>query len=330
MYYGRAPGAAADLCGGLGGGAGAGGRLLRAIAHFEFRVAPGRQFDRTYSFQVGSEVLALGTLAEPARASEARGKRWAAAVDATRLQTYMRPGMATRFRLDNVLSNTYNVPLWAAVTLQVFYTPPPPAAAAPSPPAVAGVGGAPASGAVAGGGTKRRQKQQGQRGAGAADGDGAGDACSSAATPPLTAAADVPDELFPLVPEAAPGVPASDSLATLAGAGDADANTSLAWPRAAFALPAALSEAGDVYRAQLVVTPKANGCEEFWAMNPSGRLTNSTCGSVSTGEPYREVRVYVDGEVAGLSPVPYTMYTVRPLLSPLWWCVRACTGLHPL
>lgn len=28
-------------------------------------------------------------------------------------------------------------------------------------------------------------------------------------------------------------------------------------------------------------------------MNPSGNLTNSTCGGVSTGEPYREVCLVV-------------------------------------
>lgn len=43
------------------------------------------------------------------------------------------------------------------------------------------------------------------------------------------------------------------------------------------------------YRAQLLVTPKADACEEFWAMNPSGAATNSSCGGLTTGEPYREV-----------------------------------------
>jgi hypothetical protein len=62
------------------------------------------------------------------------------------------------------------------------------------------------------------------------------------------------------------------------------------WPRATFRLPADLSALGNIYRAQLLVTPKADACEEFWAMNPSGAATNSSCGGFSTGEPYREVR----------------------------------------
>jgi hypothetical protein len=63
------------------------------------------------------------------------------------------------------------------------------------------------------------------------------------------------------------------------------------WPSISFQLPAVLSEPGNIYRAQLLVTPKADACEEFWAMNPSGRGTNNTCGGISTGEPYREVCV---------------------------------------
>lgn len=62
------------------------------------------------------------------------------------------------------------------------------------------------------------------------------------------------------------------------------------WPRATFRLPSDLSAPGNIYRAQLLVTPKADACEEFWAMNPSGAATNSSCGGLSTGEPYREVR----------------------------------------
>lgn len=62
------------------------------------------------------------------------------------------------------------------------------------------------------------------------------------------------------------------------------------WPQATFQLPTALSAPGNIYRAQLLVTPKADACEEFWAMNPSGPATNNTCGGLSTGEPYREVR----------------------------------------
>ena len=37
------------------------------------------------------------------------------------------------------------------------------------------------------------------------------------------------------------------------------------------------------------MTPRADSCEEFWALNPSGNQTATTCNGVSVGEPYREV-----------------------------------------
>lgn len=66
---------------------------------------------------------------------------------------------------------------------------------------------------------------------------------------------------------------------------------STTWPRVTFRLPVELSAPGNIIRAQLLVTPKADACEEFWAMNPSGAGTNNTCGGLTTGEPYREVGV---------------------------------------
>lgn len=86
------------------------------------------------------------------------------------------------------------------------------------------------------------------------------------------------------------------------------ARSPASWPNATFELPPH-QPADDAYRLQLLVTPKANGCEEFWAQNPSGRGTNGSCGGLSTGEPYRELRVFVDGQLAGLAPLYYTMYT---------------------
>jgi hypothetical protein len=43
----------------------------------------------------------------------------------------MQPGMPTRFSLSNVLSNTYNVPIWARVTMDVYFKTPMPLAASP-------------------------------------------------------------------------------------------------------------------------------------------------------------------------------------------------------
>jgi hypothetical protein len=45
----------------------------------------------------------------------------------------------------------------------------------------------------------------------------------------------------------------------------------------------------------------------LWLLFASG----GTCNGLSTGEPFREVRVYVDGQLAGFSPIYYTMFTVR-------------------
>ena len=44
-------------------------------------------------------------------------------------------------------------------------------------------------------------------------------------------------------------------------------------------------------------------------MSPSGKLTGSTCNGISTGEPYRELRAYLDGKLVGLTPVYFTIYT---------------------
>lgn len=62
---------------------------------------------------------------------------------------------------------------------------------------------------------------------------------------------------------------------------------------------------------QVVVTPKGDGCEEFWAMNPSGRLTNTTCGGISTGEPYREVGGEPLGESVGRGSARRTQRLAR-------------------
>jgi hypothetical protein len=37
------------------------------------------------------------------------------------MQAYLRPGLPTRCSLSNLISNTYNVPLWAEATLQFYW-----------------------------------------------------------------------------------------------------------------------------------------------------------------------------------------------------------------
>lgn len=46
---------------------------------------------------------------------------WTVTVDVSYLQAYLQPGLPTRFSLGNVLSNTYNVPIWAKATLAIYY-----------------------------------------------------------------------------------------------------------------------------------------------------------------------------------------------------------------
>ena len=60
-------------------------------------------------------------------------------------------------------------------------------------------------------------------------------------------------------------------------------------------------------------------------MNPSGDQTKQDCNGFTTGEPYREVLVYVDGLLAGASPVYPTLFTggVQP---ELWSTLVAYTA----
>ena len=44
-------------------------------------------------------------------------------------------------------------------------------------------------------------------------------------------------------------------------------------------------------------------------MEPPGNQTNDYCNGLSQGEPYRELRVYVNGQVAGFSPVYASIFT---------------------
>jgi hypothetical protein len=64
------------------------------------------------------------------------------------------------------------------------------------------------------------------------------------------------------------------------------------WPRITFRLPASLSAAGNIYRAQLLLAAKPEGCEQLWAAGRAG----ASCGQPGDqqqqqqlGEPYRAV-----------------------------------------
>eukprot|EP00775_Hariotina_reticulata_P013427 gene13427-13555_t len=71
----------------------------------------------------------------------------------------------------------------------------------------------------------------------------------------------------------------AESLISISGSGDSPPF----WPNITFELPPELSAGQNIYRAQLLVTPKANACEEFWAMNPSGSQTGG-CGCRQYGQ----------------------------------------------
>lgn len=135
IYIGRLPERA--LCGPVNR---AGSSIIALHLVIEFRIASGRQFDRTYTMQLGDAVAAFGTLSEPWR-GPAANKTWTIKVDVTYLGAYLKPGMPTLFSLSNVLSNTYNVPLWARARLEVYskkgYSSPKPVAEEAKPSAAA-------------------------------------------------------------------------------------------------------------------------------------------------------------------------------------------------
>ncbi len=196
-------------------------------------------------------------------------KRWSTTVDVTHLQAYVTPGMTTRFRLDNVLSNTYNVPIWSKVTLQTFLTrakpapmsaaavvlaghgaaagkaPPPPAASpaaapgAPTPIAANNIspmiahGGTHVTNATSAGGGAAPAVPAAPAGSKAPTTSSSSSSSSSATTTTttsgsskgcrsefVTAGADVPDQVIPLVQEGVVGGVPGDALAVLTGTGD--------------------------------------------------------------------------------------------------------------
>ena len=101
------------------------------------------------------------------------------------------------------------------------------------------------------------------------------------------------------------------------------------WPNATFKPSSSqLYREGGIVRAMVEVFVKASACEEFWALNPSGMETNSTCNGISTGEPYRELRVHINGQLAGLSPIYYTIYTGG--VAPMLWSAIVSYSAHLL
>lgn len=225
--------------------------VVKLLVKVDFRVASGNQYDRSYVLKIGDAVAVRGTTAEPALFEA--DKEYSVAADITHLLPYIEPGMPTKFSLGNFVDNVFNVPVWAAVTLEVYYNS---ASSKPrtAPPSAFG----------------------------------------------FSSSAAVPDEVLPL------------KDASLIGTGDSPSS----WPSATVNLPSSMSQAGTIYRAQLLLTPQWGGCEEFWQLQPSGKQTGAACNGISVGEPYREIRVYVDGVLAGLYPVFYTFYTggVNPSL----------------
>jgi hypothetical protein len=145
----------------------------------------------------------LGTCPEPARPGEG-DKRWSTTIDATHLLPYIQssPGLPTRFRLDSVLSNTYNTPIWASATLEAFYGQSPDAATASE---------------------RAGPKSEAAHGAAGPKSEAASEAAARVRGKLIPAPAweaDVPDEVVPLVPAAALEGRSSEALSVLSGTGD--------------------------------------------------------------------------------------------------------------
>jgi len=76
----------------------------------------------------------------------------------------------------------------------------------------------------------------------------------------------------------------------------------------------------NIYRARLDVMASAHGCEEFWYTNLPDNFPGAQCG----GGAFRELRVFIDGKLAGAAlPFP-VIYTGG--VNPLLW--RPLTGIE--
>ncbi|GAX85290.1 hypothetical protein CEUSTIGMA_g12707.t1 [Chlamydomonas eustigma] len=315
--------------------------IKQASIMVQFKVADGHQFDRTYSTYINDSVIAFGTTTEPSKWDQG-DKHWSMQRDITHLQALLRTHNTVLFTLDNGISDIYNVPIWAKaslnLTLKVLNKEKQPVKddREPGPNSITDMGvdeedvvhNMSIEGSDDNNDTpttvERRRRMETVP-------DAMQNSISSESQDDMPPAGLV----IPLI-EASNGnckkntpaavVAAESGLNPVRGkfslAGKADGPP---WPRAICTIPATVTSRRNIYRVQLEIIPKANGCEEFWALNPSGNITGSSCSGTSTGEPYRELRVYVDGQLAGFTPVYYSIYTggVAPML---WSTVVAHTA----
>jgi hypothetical protein len=163
------------------------------------------------STHVACAQAAFGTCSEPSRLINA-DKTWSTHVDVTHLQPYLQAGMPTRFSLANVLSNTYNVPIWARARLDVYYNHVQAFASAKSHRQQHQQPQSPPQ-------QLPQQQQEPQHAFGRALHGMASIQAASSAAPPLSVcdAPAVPDEVMPLVH---PGQPGMEALSVIGGQGD--------------------------------------------------------------------------------------------------------------
>ncbi|GJJ71597.1 hypothetical protein EMPS_03947 [Entomortierella parvispora] len=83
----------------------------------------------------------------------------------------------------------------------------------------------------------------------------------------------------------------------------------------------------NAYRAVVEVYASGHGCDEFWYSNPpndyvalAGNSSITLCG----GGPYRELQVFVDGQLSGVH-VPFTTVYTGGIIPTLW---TPSTGIH--
>lgn len=135
-----------------------GRQLLGAKLSLNFKVAQGRQYDRSYSMYINNAIVspiilshvyvlkvplpffhssililtinhtnsqvAVGTTTEPTYYPPSSGggeKRWSTERDITHLNSIFSPGSPVHFMLGNLLTNDYYVPVWASAEIELLY-----------------------------------------------------------------------------------------------------------------------------------------------------------------------------------------------------------------